>query len=280
VKKVIVSLLIASFFLAGCFSKNGNIVNEQTQSEMNKHIDGYAFPTEKELNAMKDNKLNDPALIENDELLRVGDTGLDKMIKEVQNPPSNFDLKMMKKVGNVNKDYKPMNVHHTWQSPEIHQVFVNPKVKPINGDYVNNVVGKAWDYYGTPYEYGSDRNTDVTFDCSDFVRWVHLWTVGMDLPKTSASQYEYVKKFSKRHYTDLNQAKRGDVLFFMSYKGWKPEDYKGINVKAQPVAHNGIYVGNGILLHTASQKTGGVRFDTIKGSHLEYRFIGGGNIIQ
>lgn len=279
-KKVIVSLLIASFFLAGCFSKNGNIVNEQTQSEMNKHIDGYAFPTEKELNAMKDNKLNDPALIENDELLRVGDTGLDKMIKEVQNPPSNFDLKMMKKVGNVNKDYKPMNVHHTWQSPEIHQVFVNPKVKPINGDYVNNVVGKAWDYYGTPYEYGSDRNTDVTFDCSDFVRWVHLWTVGMDLPKTSASQYEYVKKFSKRHYTDLNQAKRGDVLFFMSYKGWKPEDYKGINVKAQPVAHNGIYVGNGILLHTASQKTGGVRFDTIKGSHLEYRFIGGGNIIQ
>jgi hypothetical protein len=35
-----------------------------------------------------------------------------------------------------------------------------------------------------------------------------------------------------------------------------------------------------MIIHTASQKTGGVRYDTIKGKHLEYRFIGGGNIIQ
>jgi peptidoglycan DL-endopeptidase CwlO len=280
-RKIILSLFLISFFLGGCSLKDRNNSLESPHTELEgKHMDGYTFPSDEELNAMQDNKLNDPSILNDDELLSVGDTELDKMIKQVQNPPNEYDQKMLKKMSNSNQELTPMNVHHSWKNPQIHQVFLNTNIKPINGSYVNNVVGKAWDYYGTPYELGSNRNTDTTFDCSDFVRWVHLWTLGMDLPKTSSSQYEYVKKFSNRHYTDLSQAKRGDVLFFMSYKGWKPEDYNGINVKAQPVAHDGIYVGNGIIVHTASKKTGGVRFDKIKGSHLEYRFIGGGNIIQ
>lgn len=280
-KKILLSLVLFSIALSGCNIGNKNQVNEEPQQELEgKYYDGFTFPTEKEMKSMEDNKINDPSIIDNDELLRVGDMGLDKHIKQIQNPPNEYDQKMIQKMSTSNQELKPINVHHTWQHPQLHRVFINPKIKPINGSFVNNVVGKAWDYYGTPYEYGSNRNTDTTFDCSDFVRWVHLWTLGMDLPKSSSSQYEYVKKFSNRHYTDLSQAKRGDVLFFMSYKGWKAEDYNGINVKAQPVAHNGIYLGNGMIIHTASQKTGGVRYDTIKGKHLEYRFIGGGNIIQ
>lgn len=285
-KKILLSFLLFGIALSGCNigNKNDDYAipqgEEVPQGELEgKHYNGFTFPSQEEINAMEDNKLNDPSVLDDDELLRVGDMGLEKHIKQMQNPANDFDSKMIQKMSNTNNSQMatPLNVS---TGSTLHQTFINPNIKPINGSYVNNVVGKAWDYYGTPYEYGSNRNTDTTFDCSDFVRWSHLWTLGMDLPKDSRSQYDYVKKFSKRQYTDLSQAKRGDVLFFMAYKGWKPEDYNGINVKAQPVAHNGIYVGNGILLHTASQKTGGVRFDTIKGKHLEYRFIGGGQMIQ
>lgn len=281
-KKLFLSSILLSLFLSGCNvgNNNNNNVTQPNGDLEGKYYDGFSFPTEEELNQMKDDKLVDPSILEDDELLRVGDTGLDQYIKQVQNSPNEFDSKMIQKMSTSNNEIKPINVHHNWKYPQLHQTFINSKIKPINKSYINNVIGKAWDYYGTPYEFGSNRATDTTFDCSDFVRWIHLWTLGMDLPKTSQSQYEYVKKFSKHQYTDLSQAKRGDVLFFMNYKGWKKEDYNGINVKAQTVGHNGIYLGNGMIIHTASKKTGGVRFDTIKGSHLEYRFIGGGTVIQ
>ena len=188
VKKILLSLVLFSIALSGCNIGNKNQVNEEPQQELEgKYYDGFTFPTEEEMKSMEDNKINDPSVIDNDELLRVGDMGLDKHIKQIQNPPNEYDQKMIQKMSSSNQELKPMNVHHTWQHPQLHRVFINPKIKPINGSFVNNVVGKAWDYYGTPYEYGSNRNTDTTFDCSDFVRWVHLWTLGMDLPKSSSA---------------------------------------------------------------------------------------------
>jgi peptidoglycan DL-endopeptidase CwlO len=274
-KKLLISLTMLSMLLAGCnIGKNKESTNEVEQ------LEGFHFPNDKEVKEMEDNLLTDPKVIQDDKLLYVGDSGLDKSFGEnIQNPPNKNDEIMLKKLSRTG-DYKVQNVHHSWKYPQLHPTYVNPKVKAIGGSYINNVIGKGWDYYGTPYVLGSDRNNDSSFDCSDFTRWIHLWTLGMDLPKTSSSQWEYVKKFSKRKYTDLSQAKRGDLLFFMSYKGWQPQDYNGINVKAQPVAHCGIYLGDGLVLHTASQKTGGVRYDKLKGSHLEYRFIGGGQVIQ
>lgn len=319
-KKLFSITLIASMLLAGC-SVNSNNDNDINGGKMKgNNIEGYYFPSNEEMKLLKDNKMNDPQILEDDEQLHIGDVGTEELQEHIQNPPNEFDKKMNeteiiehrgkverkeidgkeiiekteiieeKKVieekemkdeesaKNIPTSVSMIQVHHNPSYPQLHKVYPNPKSKPINGSYINNVVGKAWDYLGTSYEYGSDRNTDATFDCSDFVRWVHLWTLGMDLPKTSASQYDYVKKFAKRHYTDLSQAKRGDILFFMAYQGWQEKDYKGVNVKAQRVAHNGIYAGNDIIIHTASQKTGGVRFDEMKNSHLEYRFIGGASL--
>lgn len=241
--------------------------------------DEFKVPSAEEQAEMHNDLFSDPKVINNDELLMAGDTGLQGKFKKVQNDPSENDSLMLQKLGNNDKMNDGLvNIGNTTNS--LHQTFVNPKVKPINGSYINNVIGKGWDYYGRPYQLGSDRKTDTTFDCSDFTRWIHLYTLGMDLPMTSQTQWNYVKAFSKSKYTDLSKAKKGDLLFFMNYRGYRPQDYAGINVKAQPVGHCGIYLGDGKILHTASQKTGGVRFDTIKGSHLEYRFIGGGKVIQ
>jgi cell wall-associated NlpC family hydrolase len=101
----------------------------------------------------------------------------------------------------------------------------------------------------------------------------------MDLPKDSRSQRKYIETFSQRRYTDLSQAKKGDLLFFMDYKGWRETDYKGINVRAQRTSHVGIYMGNGKMLHTASKATGGVRIDNVFGKHYQYRFQGGGSVL-
>lgn len=259
-------------FITGC--------NVQKKDVTQNVLEGYRFPTEKEMKEMQNNLMVDPHVLTEDELLVAGDVTLNKKIKNVQNPPNENDLAYLNKMkSNSKMDDGVAKIANLGSTYSLHQTFVNPKIKPINGSYINNVIGKGWDYYGTPYQLGSDRNTPITFDCSDFTRWIHLFTVGMDLPKTSQSQWQYVKTFSKRKFTDLSQAQRGDLLFFMSYKGWQPQNYAGINVKVQPVGHVGIYLGNGLMLHTASQQTGGVRFDKVKGSHLEYRFIGGGQVI-
>jgi peptidoglycan DL-endopeptidase CwlO len=218
------------------------------------------------------NAMEDPELLQNDTEIHNGDLGIENVIEDyvAQNPPTKEEYQSSK--------FSAM--HHNWQFPQLHQVWVNPNVKAVDGSYVNNLTRAATRYLGTPYKFGSDRNDPSFFDCSDFVRWTHLWALGMDLPKDSRSQDSYVQQFSKRKYTDLRQAKRGDVLFFMEYRGWQPQDYTGINKQTQRIAHNGIYLGNGKMIHTASQKTGGVRIDDVFNTHLEYRFVRGGQIIQ
>ncbi|GAB7386715.1 hypothetical protein BSNK01_05510 [Bacillaceae bacterium] len=138
------------------------------------------------------------------------------------------------------------------------------------------IIRAGMKYLGTPYEYGSDRSNTSTFDCSDFVRQAYLEGAGIKLPSNSRAQAEYVKK-TGNYTTDWRKLKPGDIMFFMEYRGWKASDYKGVNPQKQPVAHNGIYLGNGKILHTYSQESGGVRIDSIEGKHWEKRFIFGGS---
>ena len=277
VKKALPILLSFMFFLSGCTMPRFNRDKEPTKEEtmMDKKTE------EQMIKEKMDGKMTDPELLQSDNLLMVGDYGVEKTDPnfKVQEPPSDYDLKMAEKLGMAGKN-GPTKVHHNSSNAQLHAVFVNPNVKPMWGNYAENVVQRAWKYYGTPYEFGSKRSKPNSFDCSDFTRWIYLYALGMDLPKTSSTQWAYVKQFSKHKYYDLSQAKRGDLLFFMNYKGWQPHDYAGINVKSQPVGHCGIYLGNGKMLHTASAKTGGVRVDNIKGTHLEYRFIGGGTVLN
>jgi len=130
-------------------------------------------------------------------------------------------------------------------------------------------------YLGTPYEYGSDRNTTTTFDCSDFVRTAFLEGAGIFLPSNSRTQADYVRQIG-RVSTDLTKLKPGDILFFMSYKGPNASDYAGVNKSAETVSHNAIYLGDGKILHTYSKESGGVRIDKMEGQWL-YRFLFGGS---
>jgi cell wall-associated NlpC family hydrolase len=150
---------------------------------------------------------------------------------------------------------------------------------PSQDKIIERVIAVGKEYLGTPYEYGSSRSNTRTFDCSDFVRQAFLEGAGITLPSNSRSQADYVKNVGKTT-RDLSKLKPGDILFFMSYKGWKESDYNGINVSNQTITHNAIYIGNGKIIHTYSKDSGGVRIDTISNTHWEWRFIFGGSALK
>lgn len=143
---------------------------------------------------------------------------------------------------------------------------------------IEKVIATGMKYLGTPYEFGSNRNTTTTFDCSDLFRQMYLEGIGLKLPADSRSQGEYVKNKGNAVY-DWHQLKRGDILVFMDYKGTKASDYAGIDKSQQRISHCAIYLGDGQILHTYSKESGGVKITSIAGTHWEYRFVYGGSVI-
>lgn len=147
-----------------------------------------------------------------------------------------------------------------------------------SSEAVEKVIAAGMKYLGTPYEYGASRNSTKTFDCSSFVRQAFLDALGVKLPSDSRQQGDYVKAKGPVQ-TDWRKLKRGDLMYFMSYKGTKASAYSGINKASQRITHTGIYLGNGKVLHTYSNEGGGVTISDIAGKHWEYRFMFGGSAL-
>ncbi|AJS60858.1 C40 family peptidase [Paenibacillus sp. IHBB 10380] len=156
----------------------------------------------------------------------------------------------------------------------------NPSIEPSHKNYVENLIKTAESYIGTPYLYGSDRTEPSTFDCSDYTRWVFMTSLGMDLPWDSRSQAAYVNAFSKKNYTSLKEAQRGDLLFFSSYRGNNASDYENLKPSEKTITHVGIYMGNGKIIHSPSKNSGGVHIGELTWRQLNNRFIFGGNILD
>ncbi|TVY06872.1 C40 family peptidase [Paenibacillus cremeus] len=212
-----------------------------------------------------DDRLFNPAVADRDPLLQKGDASIEQVLHgyRAQDASTNrgSGIRML-------------------GSSEFVEVLPDPAVAPQQGSYAENAIATAYMYYGAPYQYGSDRTDPSTFDCSDFTHWVFLYALGMDLPKDSRAQARYVQTFSKRTYTDITQAQRGDLLFFGDFRGVKQERYVGVPKTMDSISHCGIALGNGKIIHTASKATGGVRVDELSNNHLEWRFIYGGSVLD
>jgi cell wall-associated NlpC family hydrolase len=140
------------------------------------------------------------------------------------------------------------------------------------------VIQTGLKYLGTPYEFGSDRSNPSTFDCSDFVKHIFKEALNVELPSDSRKQGAYVREHGEVA-TDWTALKRGDLMFFMSYKGADRSDYASKSPFADRITHVGVYLGNGDILHTYSKESGGVRVDRIAGTAWEYRFLFGGSAL-
>lgn len=143
---------------------------------------------------------------------------------------------------------------------------------------IEQIISAGMKYLGTPYEYGSSRSTTTTFDCSDFTRQAFKDALGLILPSDSRQQGEYVQDKGTDVY-DIASLKRGDLIFFMSYKGSKASSYAGIDKSTERITHTAIYLGDGKMLHTYSTESGGVKVDELDGSWT-YRFLYGGSVLK
>ncbi|MCJ8014506.1 C40 family peptidase [Paenibacillus sp. KQZ6P-2] len=155
---------------------------------------------------------------------------------------------------------------------------VTPPASSNVNETIEKVIQTGMKYLGTPYEYGSDRNTTKTFDCSDFTRQIYKEGANITLPMDSRSQGTWVKEHSGAVY-DINKLKRGDLVFFMSYKGSDASAYKGVNPDKERITHVAVYLGDGKLLHTYSEKSGGVTVTDFSNS-WKNRFLYGGSVIK
>lgn len=157
-----------------------------------------------------------------------------------------------------------------------------PQPAPVQPDVsaagVEQVIEAGMKYLGTPYEYGSDRRTTDTFDCSDFVRQMFLDGAGLKLPADSRQQGDWVRTNSTAVY-DVASLKRGDLMFFMSSIGSSPSAYQSIDKSKQRITHVAMYLGEGKLLHTYSVNSGGVRIDQLSQSWIN-RFLYGGPVLR
>lgn len=144
---------------------------------------------------------------------------------------------------------------------------------------ISKVILTGKKYLGTPYEFGSSRSNTRTFDCSDFVRQAYLEGADIRLPADSRQQGQYVREKGEVK-TDWRDLKPGDLMFFMSYKGNKDSDYNDVDKFDERITHDGIYLGNGKILHTYSKESGGVRIDNIEGTNWERRFLYGGSVVK
>ena len=109
-----------------------------------------------------------------------------------------------------------------------------------------NIIRIAEKWLGTPYLYGG--NTKAGVDCSGFVRNVYL-EIGIDLPRTSAQQFEFL--------IPTKVPVVGDLVFFK---------------KGNIINHVGIFIGDGKIIHSSSKK--GVIIESILGTSLEHRLAG------
>ncbi|MGV2788033.1 SH3 domain-containing protein, partial [Clostridium perfringens] len=66
-------------------------------------------------------------------------------------------------------------------------------IAPSTSASVEKVISAGMKYLGTPYEFGSSRNSTKTFDCSAFVRRAFMEGANITLPSDSRAQGQYVK---------------------------------------------------------------------------------------
>ncbi len=109
------------------------------------------------------------------------------------------------------------------------------------------VIGKAQQYLGLPYVWGSASPSNGGFDCSGFISYV--FGVGR---QDVAGYWNSVSKVSS--------PQPGDLVFFQGT--YKPGP-----------SHIGIYVGNGQMIHAGDK---GIAYSSLSSSYNQKHFLGYG----
>ncbi len=118
---------------------------------------------------------------------------------------------------------------------------------PAPASNAGGVIGKAQQYLGLPYVWGSASPSNGGFDCSGFISYIY--GVGR---QDVAGYWNSVSKVSS--------PQPGDLVFFQGT--YKPGP-----------SHIGIYVGNGQMIHAGDK---GIAYSSLSSSYNQKHFLGYG----
>ncbi|TPV41327.1 C40 family peptidase [Bacillus dicomae] len=121
------------------------------------------------------------------------------------------------------------------------------KPEPAPASNAGGVIGKAQQYLGLPYVWGSASPSNGGFDCSGFISYI--FGVGR---QDVAGYWNSVSKVSS--------PQPGDLVFFQGT--YKPGP-----------SHIGIYVGNGQMIHAGDK---GIAYASLSSSYNQKHFLGYG----
>ncbi|SCB71158.1 NlpC/P60 family protein [Bacillus mycoides] len=124
-----------------------------------------------------------------------------------------------------------------------------PAPAPAPASNAGGVIGKAQQYLGMPYVWGSASPSNGGFDCSGFISYV--FGVGR---QDVAGYWNSVSKVSS--------PQPGDLVFFQG------------TYKAGP-SHIGIYVGNDQMIHAGDK---GIAYSSLSSSYNQKHFLGYGRL--
>ncbi len=129
-------------------------------------------------------------------------------------------------------------------------------------------VSFAFERLGCPYVYGGERESEGGFDCSGFVYNTLSIRLGYPMMRVADDQ----ARDNRYLYVSRGALQPGDAIFFFEEADANPASYIG---------HAGMYVGNGLFIHSSGSK-GGVGIDCLDnndywGKHFAWgrRVVGG-----
>ena len=125
-------------------------------------------------------------------------------------------------------------------------------------DLRTRLVMDAENYLGVPYVYGGLSTKGI--DCSGLVYRVFRDVLGLGVPRTTKTLYDFSEKVNRENLEP------GDLVFFNT---------------TGPLAHVGIYAGNDVFIHAASEgpRTGVIK-SSLDDAYWSEAFAGGGRLVS
>ena len=100
---------------------------------------------------------------------------------------------------------------------------------------------------GTPYVWGGESYEEGGFDCSGLILWAYN-QVGKSVPRTADEQWNATQRIAPA------DVQVGDLIFFYNTYTLPGSDNTRVGMGEQKViTHNGIYAGNGLMLHAPKE---------------------------
>lgn len=118
--------------------------------------------------------------------------------------------------------------------------------------FAQKLLGKAMQLIGVKYRFGG-TNPETGLDCSGYVQYVYKSSVGVNLPRTASEQARIGERIA------TSEVRPGDMVFF--------------NTRGFNNSHVGIYVGNGMFIHSPNSRSH-VRVDSLEAGYWKTKFTG------